>query len=172
MSVANNTNITTKKQIATIRLTLLANKAAPSPLLGQALGQYGINIMQFCKNFNEQTKNIKDNIYVPTVINLYSRDNFQLIIKTPTTSFLIKQIANIAKGSATAKKQEQGAIYLKEIYHIALFKKCDRILNHLNIKALCKTIIGSIKSMGIKIETESKTQKQKNIANETRKQQS
>ena len=141
-----------KKHIATIRLTLLANKAAPSPLLGQALGQYGINIMEFCKNFNNQTKNLKENIYVPTVIYLYSRDNFKVIIKTPSTTFLLKQIANISKGSSMSKKQQEGVIYLKEIYHLALFKKCDRLLNHLNIKSLCKTIIGSIKSMGIKIK--------------------
>jgi large subunit ribosomal protein L11 len=141
-----------KKHIATIKLTLLANKAAPSPLLGQALGQYGINIMEFCKNFNNQTKNIKDNIYIPTIIYLYSRDNFKVIIKTPTTSFLVKHIANILKGSSMAKKQQQGILYLKEIYHLAIFKKCDRILNHLNVKSLCKTIIGSIKSMGITVK--------------------
>ncbi len=141
-----------KKHIATIKLTLLANKAAPSPLLGQALGQYGINIMEFCKNFNNQTKNIKDNIYIPTIIYLYSRDNFKVIIKTPTTSFLVKHIANILKGSSMAKKQQQGILYLKEIYHLAIFKKCDRILNHLNVQSLCKTIIGSIKSMGITIK--------------------
>lgn len=145
-----------KKHIATIKLTLLANKAAPSPLLGQALGQYGINIMEFCKNFNNQTKNIKDNIYIPTIIYLYSRDNFKVIIKTPTTSFLVKHIANILKGSSMAKKQQQGILYLKEIYHLAIFKKCDRILNHLNVKSLCKTIIGSIKSMGITIKNENK----------------
>lgn len=140
-----------KKHIATIRLTLLANKAAPSPLLGQALGQYGINILEFCKNFNNQTKNLKDNIYVPIVIQLYSRDNFQVIIKTPSTSFLVKQISNISKGSSMAKKQQEGIIYLKEIYHLALLKKCDRFLNHINLKSLCKTIIGSIKSMGISL---------------------
>lgn len=145
-----------KKHIATIKLTLLANKAAPSPLLGQALGQYGINIMEFCKNFNNQTKNIKDNIYIPTIIYLYSRDNFKVIIKTPTTSFLVKHIANILKGSSMTKKQQNGIIYLKEIYHLAIFKKCDRILNHLNVKSLCKTIIGSIKSMGITIKNENK----------------
>jgi large subunit ribosomal protein L11 len=141
-----------KKHIATIKLTLLANKAAPSPLLGQALGQYGINIMEFCKNFNNQTKNIKDNIYIPTIIYLYSRDNFKVVIKTPTTTFLIKNIANILKGSTMTKKQQNGIIYLKEIYHLAILKKCDKILNHLSTKALCKTIIGSIKSMGITIK--------------------
>ena len=127
-----------KKPIATIRLTLLANKAAPSPILGQALGQYGINIMDFCKIFNNQTKNLKDNIYVPTLIYLYTRDNFKVIIKTPCTSYLIKQMANIAKGNSSRVNLGSGSltnssilkhenvIYLKEIYHLAIFKKCDR----------------------------------------------
>ncbi len=108
--------------------------------------------MEFCKNLKNKTKNIKDNIYIPTIIYLYSRDNFKVVIKTPTTTFLIKNIANILKGSSMTKKQQNGIIYLKEIYHLAIFKKCDKILNHLNIKALYKTIIGSIKSMGITIK--------------------
>jgi large subunit ribosomal protein L11 len=158
VSVNTNQNQTTKKQkreLATIRLTLLANKAAPSPLLGQMFGQYGVNVMQFCKSFNEQTKNVKDNIYVPTIIKLYSREDYQVIIKSPTTTFLLKQIANIAKGSSMTKKQETGAsgeIYLKEIYHIAQIKKCDKRVNHIKIKELSKTIIGSIKSIGIQIK--------------------
>jgi large subunit ribosomal protein L11 len=142
-----------KKPTSTIRLTLLANKAAPSPLLGQALGQYGINIMEFCKNFNNQTKNLKEQLYVPTLIFLYNRDNYEIIIKTPSTSYLLKQIAKITKGSSITKKEtkNQGFIYLKEIYHIAILKKCDKGLNNLNIKSLCKSIIGSAKSMGLEI---------------------
>jgi large subunit ribosomal protein L11 len=149
------TNNFEKKHNATIRLILLANKASPSPLLGQALGPYGINIMEFCKNFNNQTKNIKGNIYIPTKINFYTRENYQIIIKTPTTTFLVKNIANIVKGNPLTKKalhEKQGFINLKEIYHLAVFKKCDRELNHLNIKSLCKTLIGSIKSIGILIK--------------------
>jgi large subunit ribosomal protein L11 len=149
-----------KKPIATIRLTLLANRAAPSPLLGQALGQYGINIMEFCKNFNNQTKMVCSQVYIPTHIYLYSRDSFQVIIKTPSTSYLIKQVANISKGSALAKKNNlEACIFLKEIYHLAIFKKCDRLLNHLSLKALCKTLIGSAKSMGIGIANEEKSKK-------------
>jgi large subunit ribosomal protein L11 len=138
---------------ATIRLILLANKATPSPLLGQALGQYGINIMEFCKNFNHETKNLKDNIYVPILIYFYSRDNYKVVVKTPTTTFLIKQIVNILKGKSKIKQQDnQFYITLKEIYHIGLLKKCDKLLNYINIKSLCKMIIGSIKSMGLIIK--------------------
>lgn len=140
-----------KKPTAIIRLTLLANQAAPSPILGQVLSPYGINIMEFCKNFNNQTKNIKDNIYVPIMVYLYTKDNYQIIIKTPSTTYLLKQITKISKGSSLTKKQNHGFIYLKEIYHLAILKKCDRVLNHINLKSLCKSIIGSAKSMGIDI---------------------
>lgn len=140
-----------KKPNVTIRLQLLANKAAPTPLLGQALGQYGINIMEFCKNFNNQTKNIKEHIYIPTTIYLYNKDSYEVIIKTPSTTYLLKQVAKIKKASSLTKKQNLGFIYLKEIYHLAILKKCDRLLNHINTKSLCKSIIGSAKSMGLEI---------------------
>ena len=140
-----------QKPIATIRLTLLANRAAPSPILGQALGQYGINIMDFCKKFNSLTKNIKEIVYVPTSITVFSSNQFEITIKTPTTCYLFKQVANITKGSPLPKKKnlEEGFILLKEIYHLAIFKKCDRLLNHLNLHAICKTFIGTAKSMGL-----------------------
>ena len=94
-----------QKPIATIRLTLLANRAAPSPILGQALGQYGINIMDFCKKFNSLTKNIKEIVYVPTTITVFSSNLFEITIKTPTTCYLFKQVANITKGSPLPKKK-------------------------------------------------------------------
>ncbi len=142
-----------KKPIAIIKLTLLANKASPSPLLGQALGQHGINIMEFCKIYNNFTKNLKDTIYVPTLIYLYSKDNYKVIIKTPSTSYLIKQIANISKGySLNLPNNQKNYIYLKELYHLAIFKKCDKILNYLNIKSLCKTLIGTVKSISLNIK--------------------
>lgn len=136
---------------AIIRLTLLANKAAPSPLLGQALGQYGINIMQFCKNFNNKTKNIKENIYIPTKLILYNKETYDIIIKTPTISYLIKKISNIEKGSRMTKKESsdiQGYIQVKEIYNIGIFKKCDKIMNHIGLKEICTSIIGTVKSLG------------------------
>jgi len=142
-----------QKPIATTRLTLLANRAAPSPILGQALGQYGINIMDFCKKFNSLTKNTKEIVYVPTSITVFSSNQFEITIKTPTSCYLLKQAANTPKGSPLPKKKnlEEGSILLKEIYHLAIFKKCDRLLNHLNLHAVCKTFIGTAKSMGLGI---------------------
>jgi len=143
-----------KKPIATIRPTLIAGKAAPSPLLGQALGQYGINIMEFCKNFNNQTKNLKEHVYIPTGIKIYNRDSFEVIVKTPSTTFLLKQTANITKGSSNTKKSNLEAfILLKEIYHTAILKKCDRILSDIGVKPLCRTILGTAKSMGLIYKT-------------------
>lgn len=88
-----------------IKLRLLANSAAPSPVLGQALGQYGINIMNFCKKFNEQTKNIKKGILVPTRVTVYSQTSFEIEIKTPSTVSLLKQT--------------EGSVPLQQIYHLA-----------------------------------------------------
>jgi large subunit ribosomal protein L11 len=141
------------KPIATIRLKLLANKAAPSPILGQALGPYGINIMEFCKTFNNQTKNIKDTVLIPMTLTIFNHNSFEISIKTPTTTFLLKNIVGFTKGSSLPKKNNLNTfVLLKEIYHIALFKKSNRLMNHLSLQSICKTIIGSIKSMGLPIK--------------------
>jgi len=140
---------------AIIRLKLMANKAAPSPVLGQALGQYGINIMDFCKKFNSNSRNLKDGLIVPVIVTIYSQSSFDIQIKTPSTSQLLKEISQVSKGSSMTKKEnykkEQAFLLLKEIYHLAIFKKSDRLLNHLRLKSLCKTIIGTAKSMGIPV---------------------
>jgi len=140
---------------AIIRLKLAANKAAPSPVLGQSLGQYGINIMDFCKKFNGQTRNLKDNLIIPITVIIYSQNSFDIQIKTLSSSNLLKEITGLKKGSSMAKKEnftkEEAFLLLKEIYHLAVFKKCDRLLNHLKAKSLCKSLIGTAKSMGIPV---------------------
>ena len=139
-----------KKPIAIIRLRLLANKAVPSPILGQALGQYNINIMEFCKTFNTHTKNIKDTIIIPTIVTIYTHNSFDLSIKTPTTTFLLKHIASFNIGFSLPKKKNlEKFILLKEIFQIALFQKCNRALNNLHLKPICKSHIGTIKSIGL-----------------------
>lgn len=143
-----------QKPVATIRLTLLANRAAPSPILGQALGQYGINIMDFCKKFNGLTKNIKETVYIPTSLTVYSPNHFEITIKTPTTCFFFKQVANITKGSPLPKKKnlDEAFILLKEIYHLAILKRCDRSMNHLSLKAICKALTGTARAMGLTVK--------------------
>ena len=140
-----------KKPIATIRLTLPAGKATPSPILGQALGQYGINIMEFCKTFNNQTKNLKENIYIPTTITVYKRPPIEIKIKTPSTSSLLKRAAEITKGSSIPKLGNLAKKYilLQEIYHLAHLKKFDGLAGHQRSKAICKSLIGSARSMGL-----------------------
>jgi large subunit ribosomal protein L11 len=144
-----------KKPIATIRLTLSANKAAPSSTLGQAFGQYGINIMDFCKQFNNQTKNLEpnDTQKIPTTIIVFSRNSFQVHIKTPSSTCLLKNTANVTKGASAPKKQQLAQyITLKELYHLAIFKeKCDPLVRRLSTKSIAKSLLGSAKSMGLTI---------------------
>ena len=143
---------TGKKPIARIRLAPLANKAAPSSVPGQTLGQYKINIMESRKPSNSKTKNIKEHVYIPTPIKIFSSNPFEITIKTPSTTYLSKQTANVAQGSALPKKVLlPQSVLLKEIYHLAIFKKCDPLLNHLELKAIRKTPIASAKPMGLPI---------------------
>ncbi len=145
-----------KKPLARIRLTSLANRATPTPALGQAPGQYGLNIMEFRKSSNNQTSNIKEHVYIPTPITIFSHNSFEILIKTPPNTHLIKKIAKISKGSSMAKIQnyKKSFILLQEIYEIALSKKSNRSMNHLRTRAICKTLIGSAKSMGLPIRSQ------------------
>jgi len=144
-----------KKPKSIIKLKLIANKASPSPVLGQSLGQYGINIMDFCKKFNSSTKNLKDGLVVPLNVIIYSQTDYNIIIKTPATSYLIKKVANIEKGSSSPKKENfkenQAFLLAKEIYHLGIFKKCESKLNHLSNQSICKSISSTVKSIGIPI---------------------
>ncbi|MFA5315212.1 MAG: 50S ribosomal protein L11, partial [Candidatus Omnitrophota bacterium] len=98
-----------KKVVAQIKLHVPAGQANPAPPVGPALGQHGVNIMQFCKSFNEQTKD-KDGIILPVVISVYEDKKFDFIIKTPPCSVLIKRAANLAKASGTAGKEKIGTV--------------------------------------------------------------
>ena len=141
-----------KKPIATIRLTSLANKAAPSSISGQTSGQYKINIMEFRKLSNSQTKNIKEQVYIPTPIKIYSQNSFKITIKTPSTTYPSKQTVHVTKGSSLPKKELLTQdIRLKEIYHSAISKKCDQLMNHLELKSIRKTPIASAKPMGLDV---------------------
>lgn len=135
-----------------IRLTLLANRASPSPLLGQSLGQYGLNIQEFCKHFNLLTQNLKGHVFVPTLISFSSRDSFSVTLKTPSSSFLLCSFSNISKGSSSPKKLPFHAfILLNEIFHLALFKHSDRFLSHICLLSLSKSLIGSALSLGLRL---------------------
>jgi large subunit ribosomal protein L11 len=137
-----------KKVVAQIKLHVPAGQANPAPPVGPALGQHGVNIMQFCKSFNEQTKD-KDGIILPVVISVYEDKKFDFIIKTPPCSVLIKRAANLAKASGTAGKEKIGTVTKKQVEEIAKQKLAD--LNTTDLEVAKKTVAGTARSMGIDV---------------------
>lgn len=146
-----------KKIKAIIKLYCSGAQANPAPPVGPALGQHGLNIMEFCKAFNAQTKG-KEGLVLPVVISAYEDRTFSFIIKSPAGATLIKQAATIAKASGAAGHEKGGAITKDEVREIAKTKIQD--LNTTDIEKAMKTIEGSAKSMGIVVvETEEEKQK-------------
>ena len=137
-----------KKIVAQIKLYVPAGQANPAPPVGPALGQHGVNIMQFCKSFNEQTKD-KDGIILPVVINIYEGKKFDFIIKTPPCSVLLKRAANLAKASGLAGKEKIGTVTMKQVEEIAKRKLAD--LNTTDMEIAKKTVLGTARSMGIEV---------------------
>ena len=140
-----------KKIIAQIKLHVPAGQANPAPPVGPALGQRGVNIMQFCKQFNDQTKG-REGLILPAVISVYEDKTFTFIIKSPPSSILIKRAANLAKASGTAGKELIGTITRKQVEEIAKLKMKD--LNTSDLKQAAKTIAGTARSMGISVVEE------------------
>jgi len=144
-----------KKIVTQIKLHVPGAQANPAPPVGPALGQHGVNIMQFCKQFNEQTKG-KDGLILPVVISVYEDKTFSFIIKSPPTSVLLKRAANLAKASGTAGKEIIGKVTKKQIVDIAKQKNKD--LNTTELASTIKIISGTARSMGITVEEDEKTQ--------------
>ncbi len=137
-----------KEVIAQIKLYVPAGQANPAPPVGPALGQHGVNIMGFCKQFNEQTKG-REGLTLPVVINVYKDKSFDFIIKTPPSAVLIKKAANLAKASGQAGKEKIGQISRAKIEEIAKMKMED--LNTIDAKKAIMTIEGTARSMGIEV---------------------
>jgi large subunit ribosomal protein L11 len=138
-----------KKVIANIKLQIKAGKATPSPPIGPALGQHGVNIMEFCKAYNAMTQS-QEGTVIPVVITVYADRSFTFVTKTPPASVLIKQAAKIAKGSGNPNKEKVGTVTSKQIMEIAEQKFND--LNAVDIKGAISVIEGTARSMGITIE--------------------
>jgi large subunit ribosomal protein L11 len=138
-----------KKVKAIIKLQIQAGKATPAPPVGPALGQHGVNIMAFCKDYNEQTKNQSGSI-VPVEITVFEDRSFIFVTKTPPASDLLKKALNIEKGSGTTGQQYVGTINKDKIYEIAKIKAKD--LNATDVEATARIIEGTARSMGIKVE--------------------
>src|ERR671921_1560250 len=139
-----------KKIVGLIKLQVPAGKANPSPPVGPALGQHGVNIMEFCKAFNAQTQGMEPGLPVPVVITAYADKSFTFIMKTPPATVLIKKAAKIDKGSPRPHTDKVGRISRAQAEEIAKTKMPD--LTASDLEAAIKTIAGSARSMGIEVE--------------------
>jgi large subunit ribosomal protein L11 len=137
-----------KKAQAMVKLQIPAGKANPSPPVGPALGQHGVNIMEFCKGFNAQTNN-QDGLILPVVVTIYVDRSFTFIVKTPPAAVLLKRAAGIAKASAVPHKDKIGRVTQQQVREIAQQKLVD--LNTDNIDAAMRIVAGTARSMGIDV---------------------
>lgn len=138
-----------KEVMGSIKLQIPAGQASPSPPVGPALGQHGLNIMEFCKAFNEKTKGQEGTI-IPVVITVYTDRTYNFVTKTPLTSVLLKQAAQIAKGSGEPNRTKVGEVTREQINEIARIKMPD--LNANDLEGAVKMVEGTARSMGITIE--------------------
>lgn len=139
-----------KKIDAYVKLQIKAGQANPSPPIGPALGQRGVNIMEFCKAFNAQSQHLELGMPTPVVITVYSDRSFTFIIKTPPASVLLKKAAGITSGSKTPNSQKVGKVTRAQLEDIAKVKMPD--LTAASLETAMRTIAGSARSMGIEVE--------------------
>ena len=138
-----------KEIITYIKLQVPAGAASPSPPVGPALGQHGVNLMDFCNAFNSQTNELEKNLPVPVVITVYEDRSFDFIVKTTPASVLLKKAAGLAKGSGTPNSEKEGKVTRAQLEEIATAKMKD--LNATDMDAAVKIIEGSARSMGIEV---------------------
>lgn len=139
-----------KKIEAYIKLQVAAGQANPSPPVGPALGQHGVNIMEFCKAFNAATQNLENGMPVPVVISVYSDRSFTFITKTPPASVLLKKAAGLKSGSSRPNTEKVGTVTRAQLEEIATTKMAD--LTAADMDAAVRTIAGSARSMGLLVE--------------------
>ena len=139
-----------KKVTGYIKLQVKAGQANPSPPVGPALGQRGLNIMEFCKAFNAATQKMEPGIPIPTIITVYSDRSFTFVTKTPPATILLKKAAGIESGSKRPNTEKVGKVTRKQLEQIATTKMAD--LNAADLEAAVKTIAGSARSMGLVVE--------------------
>ena len=139
-----------KKVSAYIKLQVGAGKANPSPPVGPALGQHGVNIMEFCKAFNAQTQSMENGMPIPVVITVYADRSFTFTTKTPPASFLLKKAAGVKSGSGTPNTKKVGKVNRAQLEEIATMKMPD--LTAADMDAAVRTIAGSARAAGIEVE--------------------
>jgi large subunit ribosomal protein L11 len=138
-----------KKVVAEVKLQIPAGQANPSPPVGPALGQRGVNIMEFCKQFNAQTQ-AQQGLIIPVIITVYADRSFTFITKTPPASVLLKRAAGVEKGSGEPHKKKVGTVTKQQVREIAQLKTPD--LTAANLEAAIRTVEGTARSMGITVE--------------------
>jgi large subunit ribosomal protein L11 len=138
-----------KKVTAQVKLQIPGGEAKPSPPVGPALGQHGVNIMEFCKAFNAQTQT-QQGVIIPVLITVYADRSFTFILKTPPASYLIKKAAGLDKGSPNPNRNKVGKLTMSQVEEIAKLKMSD--LNAKDLPGAVKTIMGSARSLGIEVE--------------------
>ena len=138
-----------KEVVAKIKLEIVAGQASPAPPVGPALGQHGVNIMGFVREFNERTKKMDEGTVVPVLITVFKDKSFNFVVKSPPASYLLKKAAGIAKGSGTPNKEKVGKVTRKQIEEIARIKLAD--LNAYDVEAAARIIEGTAKNMGLEI---------------------
>jgi large subunit ribosomal protein L11 len=137
-----------KKVQAQVKLQIAAGKATPAPPVGTALGPHGVNIMDFCKNFNAKTA-AQDGLIIPALVTIYTDRSYSFVLKTPPASVLLKKAANIAKGSGVPNKNKVGTVTLAQVADIAKTKLPD--LNCQTIEAAINSVKGTARSMGLDV---------------------
>jgi large subunit ribosomal protein L11 len=138
-----------KKVVAQVKLQLPAGKATPAPPVGTMLGPHGVNIMEFCKQFNARTAKEPEGLIIPVLVTIYNDRSFTFIQKTPPASELLKRAAGIAKGSAEPNRVKVGRVTRKQIEEIARIKLRD--LNTTSLEAAMRTVMGTARNMGIEV---------------------
>lgn len=138
-----------KKILTTIKLQIPAGQATPTPPVGPALGQHGVNIMEFCKSFNAQTQD-KSGLIIPAVITVYSDRSFTFVLKSPPASVLLKRASEIEKGSAESNREKVGTVTTAQLKEVAEIKMVD--LNAGSVESAMRMIAGTARSMGLTVE--------------------
>jgi large subunit ribosomal protein L11 len=138
-----------KKITGYIKLQIPAGQANPSPPIGPALGQQGVNIMAFCKDFNAKTQNLEPGVPTPTVITVYGDRSFTYVTKSPPASYFIRKAAKLEKGSSTTGREIVGQVTMDQLREIAKKKMAD--LNANDVEAACRMLVGTARSMGIQV---------------------
>jgi large subunit ribosomal protein L11 len=139
-----------KKVTAYIKLQVAAGKANPSPPVGPALGQHGVNIMEFCKQFNAQTQSVEAGMPLPVIITVYADRSFTFVTKTPPASYLLKKAAGVQSGSSNPNTKKVGKVTRAQIEEIAKLKQPD--LTAASMDAALRTIAGTARSAGLEVE--------------------